>query len=235
MSFAPPGFAHSSARLAHALRRAILCSGGLSSNSSACTSGSTSSTSSGVYRSHHGAGGSIGWCGSVKLTQPKNGPSTPREPLARAVGDPRGGVILFGQRVAPRLRVVPLRARRFGLHQPQALDAALGAVAEQVARVVQAERRRAVDPVPPAHQVGDPQVVAEQHELDVLEAEVRAVPLRVDVRRALDRFDLARRQERERRREVRLAEERGAVARRRRAASRPNAPRRRPAGRCRCT
>ena len=102
------------------------------------------------------------------------------QPLDRAVGHPRGGVVLLRERIAPRLGVVPLRARRFGLHEPQSLDAALEAVAEQMARVVQTERRRPEDPVPPAHQVGDPQVVAEQHELGVLEAEVRAVPFGVD-------------------------------------------------------
>ena len=135
------------------------------------------------------------------------------QPFARAIGHPRGGVVFFGELVAPRLRTVPARARRFGLHQPQPFGAALEAVAEQVARVVQAERRRSVDPVPPTHEVGDTQVVAEEHELGVLEAEVRAGPFRVDVRRAVDRLEPTRRQERERGGEVRLADDRRAMTR----------------------
>ena len=133
------------------------------------------------------------------------------QPVARAVGDPRREVVFLGQRVAPRLAVVPHRATRLRLHLLDPLVAALRTVAEEVARVVQAERRRSVAPVPAAHQVGDAQVVTEQRELDVLEAEVRAVPTLVDTRRSLDRLDLAGGLERERRGEVRLAEQRGAV------------------------
>src|SRR6185436_12312875 len=100
----------------------------------------------------------------------------------------------------------------FRLHLLDALVAPLGSVAEEVPRVVQAERWRSVAPVPAAHQVGDAEVVAEQRELDVLETEVRTVPRLVDARRSFDRLGLARGLERERRGEVRLAEHRGAVS-----------------------
>ena len=49
-------------------------------------------------------------------------------------------------------RVVPDRAGRLGLHRRQPLVAALDAVAEQVPRVVQPERRRPEAPVPRAHE-----------------------------------------------------------------------------------
>ena len=134
------------------------------------------------------------------------------QPLDRAVGDPRRRMIFLGERVAPGLRVVPHRAGGFGLHEPQSLDAALETVAEHVPGVVQTEGRRPEDPVPPSHQIGDAQIVAEQHELRVLEAEVGAVPFGIDARRTVDRLDASRRKERESGSEVRLADDRGAVS-----------------------
>jgi hypothetical protein len=138
---------------------------------------------------------------------PEERPVDAAQPLRRPIGDPRREVILLRQRVAPGLAVVPLGARGFGLHRGDPLVATLGAVAKQEPRIVQPERRRPEAPIPLAHQVGDTEVVPEHRELDVLEAEVRTVPIVGDARRALDRFDLARGQVRKRGREMRLAEE----------------------------
>ncbi len=91
-------------------------------------------------------------------------------------------MVLFRESVAPRLGVIPLRARGLGLHEPQSFDAPLESVAEEIAAVVQTERRRPEDPVPLPDQLGDPQVVPEEHELRMFEAEVRTLPLRVDPR-----------------------------------------------------
>ncbi len=134
------------------------------------------------------------------------------EPVDRTIRDPGRRVILLRDLVLPRLRVVPRRAGGLGLHAPQPLVALLGTVTEQVARIVKAERRRAERPVPSTHQIRNAQVVPEDRHLQVLEPKVRTVPVGGDERGTVDRLDLAGRQERERRREVRLAEQRGAMA-----------------------
>ena len=88
--------------------------------------------------------------------------------------------------------LVPGRPGCLGLHGGQALVALGHAVAVEPAAVVQAERRRSEAPVPVAHERCGAQVVAEQEQLHLLEAEVRAGPVVVHRRRPLDRLELAR-------------------------------------------
>src|SRR5438094_813278 len=71
----PPGFAHSKGVPRKPVAQAW-CTRGLPCSSPFAGLGTLCTRSAGEYISDQGAGGSRGWWGSQKLTQPKNGPST---------------------------------------------------------------------------------------------------------------------------------------------------------------
>ena len=199
---------------------------------------------SGSTCQHVGRGRSGRTTGAADRTDGADRGSSPRRRTARrrvssqsigAVGDPGRRVVLLGELVLPRLRVVPRCAR-----PPRA---ASGAAARRRARGRRgrggarsagrtAAARSPSSSGPTCGREAD--VVDVGHQLDVVEAEVRPVPVGRHERRVDDRLDAAGREVGEVRREVRLAEERGREARRRRSASRASRPPPRRAGRCRC-
>ena len=116
----------------------------------------------------------------------------------RAVADPGRVVERDRQRGIPGLRGVGQRRQRLVIELGERLAAVLVVPALVVVPARRRHRREAV--------------VALEHQLDVADPHVRAVPFGTVARRALAAFRRAGRRERVRRREVRLADQRGVVA-----------------------